>query len=189
MRHLLVLLGSVMLALSASALPARAADAPSSPGFWSTPTIHGYGKIHYLKSAAFKPHPDRTYKLVFALTHGPKKPDQVNAGLDHVARAVNLYVAAGVPLDHLKIVAVAAGGATPLALDNAHYRARFHTDNPNLKLIAELRKAGVKVAVCAQAVGEHHFKYSWISPHVTVALSALTTMADFQQEGYALIPM
>ncbi|CAB3807611.1 hypothetical protein LMG28138_05946 [Pararobbsia alpina] len=69
-----------------------------SPGFWTTPTIHDYGKSHFLPNGAFKPQPGHTYKIVFALTQGPKTPGEVNPALDVVARAVNLYVASGVPL-------------------------------------------------------------------------------------------
>ena len=161
----------------------------AKPDFWSTPTIHGFGKIHYVADAAYRPDPAKTYKMVFALTKGPKSPDQVNGALDHVARTVNMYVAAGVPLDHLKIVAVAAGPATPIVLDNAHYRAKFGVDNPNLPLIRQLRKAGVEVSVCAQAMGEHHFQYGWSRMTVTLALSGLTTVTALQQQGYALVPM
>lgn len=157
--------------------------------FWTTPTIHGYGKIHYVADAAYQPQADATYKIVFALTKGAKSSDQVNPSLDHVARAVNLYVAAGVPLDHLKFVAVASGPATSLAVDNAHYRARFGVDNPNLKLIGELRKAGVDVGVCAQAVAEHHFKYGSVSDKVTLTLSGLTTVTTLEHKGYALMPL
>jgi len=173
------------LAAGMAAGPVRAQDA----SFWTTPTIQGYGKMHYLPHAAFKPNPAATYKIVFAMTLAARKPDQVDPALDHVARAVNLYVAAGVPLRHLKFVAIAYGPATTLALDNAHYEALFHVPNPNLDLIAKLRKAGVVVAVCGQAVAEHHFEYAWIAHGVKVALSALTTITSLQQQGYALMPM
>ena len=55
-------------ALLASAGTAMAADMP--PGFWTTPTIQGYGKIHYLANAAYKPDPKQTYRIVFAVTQG-----------------------------------------------------------------------------------------------------------------------
>ncbi|MFT4065574.1 DsrE family protein [Paraburkholderia sp.] len=158
-------------------------------GFWSTPTIHNYGTIHYLPDAAFKPDPKRSYKIVFSLTQASQSPDKVNPGLDHVARTVNLYVAAGVPLSHLKAVAVAYGAATPLALDDAHYRASFGVPNPNLPLIAELKKAGVTVSVCGQAVAEHHFEYDWLANDVTLALSGLTTITTLESDGYVLMPL
>jgi hypothetical protein len=66
-----------------------------SPDFWTTPTVHDYGKMHFLPNGAFKPQPGHTYKVVFALAQGGKKPDEVSPALDHVARAVNLYVASG----------------------------------------------------------------------------------------------
>ena len=157
-------------------------------GFWSTPTVPGYGRINYNPKDAYQPDPSQTYEIVFSLTKAAAKPDQVNPALDHVARAVNLYVAAGVPLSHLKFVGIAYGPATPLALDNAHYRAAFGVDNPNLELIKLLRKDGVDIAVCAQAVAEHHFKSDWVSPQVTLALSGLTTVTTLEHKGYTLMP-
>lgn len=172
---------------------ANAAQPPASwtppPGFWTTPTVPGYGRIHYLPKAAYQPDPSQTYRVVFSLTHAGAKPDKVSPSLDHIARTVNLYVAAGVPLSHLKFVGIAYGAATPLAVDNAHYRAKFGVDNPNLKLIRMLRKDGVDIAVCAQAVAEHGFKYAWVSPQVTLALSGLTTVTTLEHKGYTLMPL
>ncbi len=185
MRMFSLFVGAALMAMAM--VPAHAKT--DSGAFWSTPTIHGYGRIHYVNKAAYKPQSGATYKIVFSLTMGPKSPDKVNPALDHVARTVNLYAASGVPLSHLKFVAVAVGPATPLALDNAHYKAKFGVDNPNLKLIRELRKAGVDVAVCAQAVAEHHFKYGWVSHNVTLALSGLTTVTTLEHKGYALMPL
>ncbi|WP_158880946.1 DsrE family protein [Rhodanobacter sp. L36] len=167
-------------------LPAAAFAA--ADGFWQTPTIHGAGKIHPLPQAAYQPDRHAIYKLVFSLTKAADKPDEVNPSLDHVARAVNLYVQSGVPLSHLKFVAVAAGPATALALNDEQYRKLYSVANPNLPLIAQLRKAGVDVAVCGQAMAEHKYEYSWMDSHVTLALSALTTLADLQQQGYSLLP-
>ena len=79
--------------------------------------------------------------------------------------------------------------ATPLALDNAQYRAAYKVDNPNLPLIAELKRAGVDFAVCGQAVAEHGFQYEWIDKGVTLALSALTTITDLEHDGYVLMPL
>ena len=102
---------------------------------------------------------------------------------------MNLYVASGVPLSRLKFVAVASGSATSLALDDAHYRAKFGVPNPNLPLIAELKKDGITIAVCGQAMAEHHFENDWIDPRVTLSLSALTTVITLPQAGYALMPL
>ncbi|MEO6927220.1 MAG: DsrE family protein [Rhodanobacter sp.] len=177
------LLAPVLFALCLFSTAAVASD-----GFWQTPTIHGAGKIHPMPDAAYQPDPHATYKVVFSLSHFGAKPTEVSSSLEHVARAVNLYVNAGVPLSHLKFVAIAAGPATPIVLNDVQYRAKYGVANPNLPVIVQLRKAGVDVAVCAQAMAEHHFDYGWQDSHVTLALSGLTTVIDLQQQGYALMP-
>jgi intracellular sulfur oxidation DsrE/DsrF family protein len=172
-----------MIALSLISTGALAGD-----DFWQTPTIAGAGRFHPMPNAAYQPDPEATYKVVFSLSHAGAKPGELSPSLDNVARAVNLYVNAGVPLAHLKFVAIAAGKATPIVLNDVQYRKLYGVANPNLALIAQLRKAGVDVAVCAQAMAEHGFRYGWVDAHVTVALSGLTTVIDLQQEGYALSP-
>jgi len=166
-----------------------AADDPSQPGFWQTPALEGVGKMHPLPKAAYRPKKGEIYKVVFSLTRGASKPAEINPGLDHVARAVNIYASAGVPLSHLKFVAILYGPATEAALDDEHYREKFGQANPNLALIRTLRKAGVDIAVCGQAVAEHGYHYDWIAPEVTLALSALTTITVLEHQGYALMPM
>jgi intracellular sulfur oxidation DsrE/DsrF family protein len=178
------------LFLAACVLAGGSAFAQGQPaGFWVTPAIDGFGRIHPLPQGAYQPNPAETYKIVFSVTAAAKTPSDVSFALDRVARTVNLYVSAGVPLSHLKFVAVVSGPATAIALDDAHYKAAFGVANPNLLLISELRKAGVDVAVCAQAVAEHEYDYAWLDPSVTLALSALTTISTLEQQGYLLLPL
>jgi intracellular sulfur oxidation DsrE/DsrF family protein len=185
MRHVTSLMITAMLAWGAAAVAAE----PSPEGFWTTPAISGYGKIHMLPQSAYKPDPARTYRIVFDLTKGPQKPTDVNPSLDRVARTVNLYVASGVPLSRLHFVAVAHGAATGLALNDAQYQAANGVANPNLPLIAALRHAGVDIAVCGQAVAELQMQYDWIDPSVTLALSAMTTISTLEERGYRLLPL
>lgn len=158
-------------------------------GFWQTPTIHAAGRIHPLPQAAYQPDTKSRYKMVFGLTTAAAKPGAISPGLQRVARTVNLYVNAGVPLKHLRLVAVASGGATALALDDTQYEKHFGTPNPNLPVIEQLCEAGVDIAVCGQAVAEHDYHYDWIDKRVTLALSSLTTISELQQKGYALMPL
>src|SRR5207245_10265050 len=74
-------------ALAVASLAAHAGTM-DSPDFWNTPTVYDYGKMHFLPNSGFKPQPGHTYKVVFALTQGGKKPDEVRPALDHVVRAV-----------------------------------------------------------------------------------------------------
>jgi intracellular sulfur oxidation DsrE/DsrF family protein len=178
---------SVVLSAMIVACSAAAFAAPSQ-GSWQTPALAGVGKMHPLPGAAYQPEKKETYKIVFSL-QAASKPDVLNPSLDRVARAVNLYASAGVPLNHLKFVAVMYGAATDAALDNEHYRQKYSVDNPNLELIRKLRHAGVDVAVCGQALAEHRDHYEWIAPEVTLALSALTTITTLEHQGYTLMPL
>jgi intracellular sulfur oxidation DsrE/DsrF family protein len=175
---------TLWLSCAAGLLSCAVAAAQTAPA-----VITAAGAYHPLPKAAYQPDPAATYKVVFALTKGSDKPDRVNPGLERVARTVNLYASAGVPLDHLKFVAVASGDATGLVLDDEHYKTAFGTANPNLPVIAQLRKAGVDVAVCGQAMAEHHYPDEWASKDVTLSLSALTTITVLEQKGYALMPL
>lgn len=183
-----ILLAAGLCAASAAALAAEPAATP--PDFWQTPAVPGYGEIHPLPKSAYQPSPGETYKVVFSVTKAAEKPADTSGALEAVARAVNLYVSAGVPLDHLKFVVILSGAMTDSALDDEHYKQKLGADkNPNLDLIRKLRGAGVDVAVCGQAVLGRKEQYEWIAPEVKVALSALTTITMLQHEGYALMPL
>ena len=115
--------------------------------------------------------------------------DKVNPMLDKVARAVNIFASAGVPLSHLHFIAVLHGAATSVALDNAHYREKFGVDNPNTKLIDALEGAGVRVIVCGQALAHNKFAQDWVNPKVEITLSAITDIVILEQQGYVFVPM
>jgi len=156
---------------------------------WITPAIKGYGNIPQDSRSGFQPSLTLSNKVVFKVSRGAARPALVNPALDQVARVVNTYVAAGVPVQQLKFVVAVNGEATSAMLDNAHFRQRFGVDNPNLVLISELKQQGIDVAVCDQALAWHHYKPQWIATSVTHALSALTTISTLQNKGYALLIM
>ena len=164
-----------------------AAAHPTDPE-WAYPTIRGFGKIVSLPDATMQPNQDADYKVVFNMTGGGDA-DKVNPSLDRVARAVNIFTSAGVALSRLHFVVVIHGPATPSVLDNAHYREKFSVDNPNLKLITELEKAGVKVEVCGQALAHQNFPQSWVDPQVEITLAAITDIVILEQQGYVLFPL
>ena len=84
--------------------------------FWQYPVIKNYGPVHLWKDVVEKPDPKKTYKALFDLTKSSKNANQLNQGLNHIARAVNTFSAVGVPLDHLNFVVIIHGPATPIAL-------------------------------------------------------------------------
>ncbi len=162
--------------------------AASPIGPWTTPAIKVAGPMHPLPDAAFQPDKTTIYKAVFAVTRPSKGANDPDGGLTPVARAVNIFASAGVPLDHLNFVVVIYGlSATPMVLDNAHYKKQFGKDNPNLKVIHALKAAGIQVVVCGQALAALGIKHSSVDPEVKIALSALSTMVILQDHGYALL--
>lgn len=183
-------LAACALAALGAAFAGGAPAASASDAGWHPGVVTSAGDIHPVpRDAVFMPNAKSTYKVVFALTHASPDPAKVSPALERVARTVNLYASAGVPLDHMKFVAIAYGPATELALDDAHYQQLHHVNNPNLPVIRELRKDGIEVVVCGQAVMEHHYRFEWVDHAVPVALSALTTITELQQQGYALMPL
>lgn len=179
----------LVAALLAGCLPPIPPPPPSQPPVWEAKTITTAGSIHPLPDAAYQPDPNATYKVVFGVTKAADKPFDVSPSLEAVARAVNLYVNAGVPLTHLKFVVVIYGGATPIALDDAHYKQKFGGANPNLPVLAQLHKAGIDVVVCGQAWAGQKFDSASVDPDVRIALSALTTITELEQGGYSLMPL
>ena len=181
----LILLSPALLAVSGYAF---AAETSAVDKAWQTPALVGVGKVHPLPQAAYQPRPDDTYSVVFSITKPAAKPGDTSPSLRNVARVVNLYASAGVPLSHLRFVVVIDGEAIDAVLDNSHYREKYVVDNPNLALIRTLRNAGIDVAACGQTLTQLG-QEGWVSPEVTLALSGFTTILNLEHQGYALMPL
>lgn len=179
------LLAAAVISLTA----VGSAGATQPAGFWKYPAIRGYGPEHAWPGVVVRPRAGTTYKALFDLTHGKAAASKVNPGLDHIARTINIFAGAGVPLRHLKFAVIIHGPATPIVLSAAAYRAKFGHPNPNLALIAALRKAGVDLMVCGNALADMHFTPAQVNPDIHVALSALSTVIIMQNHGYALVRM
>ncbi len=81
------------------------------------------------------------------------------------------------------------GEATKSVLADAVYKARFGAGtNPNLVVLEHLRKAGVEVFVCGQALAYKGFQESEVADGVTVALAAINVVINRQADGYAYVP-
>jgi hypothetical protein len=117
-----VILSMALLAVSVSTL---AAEKTAGDELWQTPALGGAGKmLHPLPQAAYQPRPEETYSIVFSITKPAAQPGEASPSLRSVARILNLYASAGVPLSHLRFVVVIDGDAIDAALDNSHYRQK-----------------------------------------------------------------
>ena len=152
------------------------------------PVIPGFGGIVAVPSAAERPDPKLRYRVLFNVSKAASSPDKVNPSLEKVARFVNLLGADKVhPAGDIAVII--HGPATPLVLQNAPYAARMKVAaNPNAALIAALQKAGVSIRVCSQAMVGNEIMPNQVASGVEIDDSALTTLANLQIRGYALIP-
>jgi predicted methyltransferase/intracellular sulfur oxidation DsrE/DsrF family protein len=150
------------------------------------PVIADYGGVVPLKESAEQPRPGA--KVVFDAT-SDATPGEVNKALERVARLLNLYGAAGLQAADVKLAIVLHGEATTSVLTDAAYKSRFEIErNPNLPLVRELRKAGVEVFVCGQALNYKGFAVDEVADEVAVAAAALTVIVNKQADGYSYVP-
>ena len=135
-----------------------------------------------------KPDPKREYKLLFELTYVQKDTSHanINDGLVEIARKMNLHIASGIPLNHIHPIIVVHGQALFSILSNDAYRAKYKKDNPNIKLMDEMMKAGIKFIACGQAMGFLEVNKSQLYPGVKVSVTAQTVLSNYVTQGYML---
>ncbi len=155
---------------------------------WTYPVVKDYGRAWPLPNAAVQPTKGKTYKALFDLSHPAPTPNDILPGLAHIARMVNVFASLGVAPDKLKIVAVFHGPVGFAAMNNDVYRTKFNVDNPNLKIIQELKAAGVEFFLCGQTLHEGNFNEKDMLPEVKLATSAMVVLVAYQNDGYALMP-
>ncbi|WP_425613667.1 DsrE family protein [Anatilimnocola sp. NA78] len=149
------------------------------------PQVKTYGGIAPVPNAAEAPR--RGAKIIFDIT-ADSKPDEVNKGLESVARYLNLNADAGLKPADAKLALVLHGAATKAALGDAAYEK--HTaagKNPNLALVRELKACGVEVFVCGQSLARNKFTSAEVASEFSVAVSAMTVNTNKQLDGYAYL--
>ena len=100
---------------------------------------------------------------------------------------LNALAAVNVPLLNAKFAIVFHGPAVDGILDDAHYKTKFGTENPNLKVIAEMKKQGVEFFVCGQYLAGEKIDPKSLTSDVTIAADALLVLMQYQNKGYALM--
>ncbi len=154
---------------------------------WVTPAIEGYGKIKNFKDVAAQPDASLEYNLVFDIT-AEREMEGVNMGLWKIARVINMLGAANISKDKINIVAAIHGGATFATLGKVKYQKKFEKDNPNAELLKLLDDYGVELLVCAQATAARDISAEDLNPNTKLGLSAMMVLANYQLNGYALMP-
>lgn len=152
------------------------------------PRIHGAGGVLPVDASAEMPSLSAVHRVLLDIDDVGPSRGGVNARLYTAAKILNLYAAAGVPVDKVKMVILFYGKGVNLILSDTAYREKFHRQNPNAQLLAQLRRADVRMVACGQALGHQGFTLSDVHPGVKFALSALTEREEFQAAGYGSVP-
>ena len=148
------------------------------------PEADGYVAI---PKAAVAPNPRTTYRSIFDGTKMAIKPEAILPVINAVGGVLNDLEVGKVPRGQRQFAIVFHGAAVDGILDDAHYRAKYGVSNPNLRVLAALKKQGVELLVCGQHLAADHIDPKIISPNVTVASDAYLVLISYQNRGYALM--
>lgn len=139
-----------------------------------------------------KPDPNIQYKLlmeeVIPIKDSAAAKD-FSEGLSEVGRIINLHIASGIPKNKLSVVVVVHGPALYALYTNEQYHKKWGIDNPNIPLISELMKNGVKFIACGQAMNFLGVKKEDMVPNIRISLTAQTVLSNYQLKGYVLFPI
>ncbi|NIP60373.1 MAG: hypothetical protein GWM92_18510 [Gemmatimonadetes bacterium] len=164
--------------------PLLAQGAERLPG----PVIRSAGGTFAVPEPDIETPLDRAYRIAFEVAVESPSPGAVNPGLNTAARFLNMHARAGVPPERMRVAVVVHGPAGKTLLGNAAYRARTGADNPNLALLDELADAGVRIILCGQTAISRDLPWNELAEPVETALSAMTALLLFQDEGYRVNP-
>jgi len=150
------------------------------------PVIKNFGGIYAIDDATVVPDASQRYDIVIDLLSGGD-PNQLNSSLNNVARMINLHAIGGVHPDSIHVVLAIHGKATSVVLDDEGYESRYKVKNPNIKLINELKDAGVKLTVCGQSLIGRKIDPDEVNENIEIATSMLTTVTTYNSKGYTLL--
>ncbi len=177
--------GAADLAAAAAETPAPAPQGRPQPTYG--PVLEEFGPVYYMGEVDMKTPTDRDFKGLFDVAAAADGNDARSAAIETAARFLNMHAQAGVPRDRLGAAVVLHGAAARYALDDDAYRRRYEVDNPNLALIDALRAAGARIVICGQTAAARGYAKEELAASVELALSAMTAVKVFQDEGYQIV--
>lgn len=133
---------------------------------------------------------DARFAVAFDIST-PASEAGVNRGFETAARFLNMHAAAGVAPENIRLaVVVHSKAALELMTNEAHAANPLSRrgDNPSGKLVAALVGKGVRFILCGQSAAAYGIKAADLIPGVELSLSAMTSHALLQQQGYTANP-
>jgi intracellular sulfur oxidation DsrE/DsrF family protein len=165
---------------------ASAAFAADASEFQS-PVIAQADGFVVIAGAVAPPDKATTYTALFDAKSAAPKPDALLPAINMAGSELNGLGVAQVPLSHAKFAIVFHGAALEGLLRQELYRRKFGVANPNLVVLAALKKAGVELLACGQQMVSDGLTPAMISSDVTIASDALLVLMSYQNRGYALM--
>lgn len=168
----------VASALVLSAYAATAAESDFSTG----PLIKEYGPVTAVAEAEALS-PDTQFSVAFDVTKRGET-GKVNRRFESAARFLNMHAAAGVKPENMSLAVVVHGPAVLDLTKDAFYGG----DNANADLLTVLFEHGVTFHVCGQSAAFQNVGADDLLPGVKLSVSAMTSHALLQKQGYTLNP-
>lgn len=149
--------------------------------------VPGYAVAVEVPNAHELPDPSLDYKIAWSIARGADDPTtEINPTLPVIARYVNTLAKWGVPASkrHIIVMFHQRSDDFDIVLGNQAFKAKYGKDNPNVALIAALKKAGVEFRACGQAVVGRKIDAKDVNPDIQIDLWAMTTFMNLQMKGY-----
>jgi intracellular sulfur oxidation DsrE/DsrF family protein len=151
------------------------------------PLVTSGGAVFEVENPDFPTPMDTELKAVFELRDAARNPEGRQPQLGTMARYLNMHARHGVPAENLKVAGVVHAGGAFAVVSDERYRQEHGVDNPNKDVIAEIIAAGGQLVLCGQSAAARGIAREDLLPGVQIALSAMTALTVFQQEGYEVI--
>jgi len=149
--------------------------------------IENYGETFSVTNPDIKTDTTAEFKVIFDVAQSSEDKSKPNKYIVTAARFLNMHANEGMTLNQLKVAMTIHGGAWQDVLDNKTYKEKYGVDNPNFKLINQLTEAGVDVIICGQTAAYRGITRDNANPNVKFALSAMTALLQYQNQGYRFI--
>lgn len=149
--------------------------------------IKDYGETFSIKNPEIKTDTKADLKVIFDVSQSSEDKSKPNKYIVTAARFLNMHANEGMKPEQLHVAMTIHGGAWQDVLNNANYKEKYGVDNPNLKLINQLNDAGVDVIICGQTASFRGVDREDVNPSVKFALSAMTALLQYQNNGYRFI--
>lgn len=151
------------------------------------PLIEDFGKTYAVENPEIATDTTGTLKVIFDVAQSSEDKSKVNPYIETAARFLNMHANTGMKLDQLKVAMTIHASAWQDVLTDEAYMEKFNSKNPNTELINALNDAGVDVILCGQTAAHRNMDYQDINPNVKKALSAMTALIQYQNDGYRFI--